>query len=304
MASPKIEKVRYLDHDGYRVSNGDAELVMLTSVGPRVIRYSFPGGQNFFVELDKKAEDGLTAGQEWKLYGGHRIWTGPELPSYTYAPDNEQTAVELGSNGLRAIQPTDVAGIRRKIEVEMGDSGTGVRVVHRLTNESRWPLEFAPWALSMMTTGGAGIVTFPRRGTHPEILPPTHPLVMWAFTNFSDPRWSLLEKYLVLRQDPNRSDPEKAGLFNPKTRAGYLLNNELFVKRYDADPSKKYSDMGVSFEIFTNGSFLELETLGPLEMIQPGQTVTHVETWSLHKNVSVSEWTDAELDAKVGTHLA
>lgn len=304
MPAPKIEKTRYLDHDGYRVSNGDVELTVLTDVGPRIIRYSFVGGQNLFVELDKQAEDGLTAGQEWKLYGGHRIWVGPEAPSYTYAPDNEETAVEVKRNGLRSIQPVDIAGIRREIEVSLADSGPEARIVHRLTNASRWPLKLAPWALSMMAAGGTGVAAFPPRGTHPEILPPTNPLVMWAFTNFSDPRWTLLEKYICLRQDRSMSDPEKAGLFNAKTRAGYLLGSDFFVKRYDADPTKEYSDMGVSFEIFTNGNFLELETLGPYEEVQPGATVEHVETWSLHKNVRVSEWTDAELDRTLGPLLA
>ena len=75
----------------------------------------------------------------------------------------------------------------------------------------------------------------------------------------------------------------------------YLLGSDLFVKCYDADPSKRYADFGASYETFTNGDFLELETLGPLEELAPGATVEHVERWSLHRNIEIREWTDVEL---------
>jgi 3-methyladenine DNA glycosylase AlkC len=45
-----------------------------------------------------------------------------------------------------------------------------------------------------------------------------------------------------------------------------------------------------------NADFLELETLGPLEELVPGAAIEHVERWSLHKNVEIRKWTDAELD--------
>jgi hypothetical protein len=103
-------------------------------------------------------------------------------------------------------------------------------------------------------------------------------------------------RYLILRQDPNNAAPQKLGHFNEKTMGAYLLGSDLFVKRYEADPSKTYPDFGASYETFTNGDFLELETLGPLEEVAPGGTVEHVERWSLHTSVTIAEWTDAELD--------
>jgi hypothetical protein len=58
--------------------------------------------------------------------------------------------------------------------------------------------------------------------------------------------------------------------------------------------------MGASFETFTNAEFLELETLGPLSTPKAGTAVEHVENWSLHRNVKVGSWTDAELDRAIG----
>ncbi len=205
--------------------------------------------------------------------------------------------VEVRGDALVATQPVEKeTGIQKQIEVRMAARGTDVVVIHRLFNRGIMPLEFAPWALTMMAPGGHGVSGFPPRGTHPENLAPTNPLVMWAFTDLSDPRWTWLKKYFVLRQDPANPVPMKIGHFNPKTFGAYFLHGEMFLKRYDADPSKTYPDFGCSYETFTNADFLELETLGPLTKVAPGGVVEHVERWSLHRDARPSAWTDAELD--------
>jgi hypothetical protein len=122
---------------------------------------------------------------------------------------------------------------------------------------------------------------------------------MSAFTDLSDPRWKFTKKYLMLRQDPKNPVPQKLGSFNVNTWGAYLLGSDLFIKRYQADASKKYADMGCSFETFTNADFLELETLGPLSTVPPGGSAEHIERWTLHRNIQIREWSDAELDRVV-----
>jgi hypothetical protein len=185
----------------------------------------------------------------------------------------------------------------------MAASGTGIEVRHRIRNTNPWTIEFAPWALTMMAPGGTGITGFPPRGKHPEVLLPTNPLVMWAYTDLSDPRWKFTTKYLALKQDPKNARPQKTGLFNQNTWAAYLLGNELFVKQMKAEAGKTYPDFGCSFETFTNNEFLEMETLGPMTKVPAGGAAEHLERWSLHKNVKLAEWTDAELDRAIGALL-
>jgi hypothetical protein len=119
---------------------------------------------------------------------------------------------------------------------------------------------------------------------------------MWAYTNLADKRWRFTKKYLTLQQDPNNADPQKLGMFNPDTWAAYLLNSEVFLKRTKADSSKTYPDFGCSFETFTNNEFLEVETLGPLTKVLPGQTVEQVEQWSLYRHIKLSDITDDAID--------
>jgi hypothetical protein len=137
---------------------------------------------------------------------------------------------------------------------------------------------------------------FPPRGKHPINLQATNPLVMWAYTDLSDPRLKFTKKYLTLGQDPTNTQPQKLGLFNPDTWAMYALKEEAFQKRTKADPSKPYPDFGCSFETFTNNEFLEIETLGPLSKLQPGQTVELMEEWALFREIRLRNVGDEELD--------
>jgi len=297
MAAVKIEKTNYKGWpNSYRVSNGEVEIIITSDIGPRIMRYGFPGGQNLFKEFSEGL--GKSGEAVWQLRGGHRVWAAPEDAVKTYAPDNGPVHVSIKGEVLEATEPVEpLTGLEKQITVKMSPSGTGVEIVHRLRNTNKGAIELAPWALSMMAPGGTGIHGFPPRGTHPQMLAPTNPLVMFAFTDLSDKRWTLTKKYLILRQDPNNhGQPQKLGSYNPHTWAAYLLGSDLFIKHYEADPKRTYPDMGASFETFTNAEFLEQETLGPMTKLAPGASVDHIERWTLHKNVHIGQWNDAELD--------
>jgi len=265
-------------------------------VGTRVIRYGFVGGQNLFKEFEEQM--GKSGEKTWQIRGGHRLWIGPEDLKYTYGLDNGPVTVEVLGDMVRTTQPAEPeTGLQKVMDIRLAASGSEVRVVHRITNRNVLTAEFAPWAPSVMAPGGIGITGFPPRGTHPEMLAPTNPLVMWAYTDLSDPRWIFMKKYLGLRQDPMAVSPQKIGLFNPHTFGAYLLRDELFLKQYHAEPDKMYPEYFCSFQTFTNADFLELETFGPIVKLLPDQDVELVENWSLYKDVHIQQWRDEEVDA-------
>jgi len=282
--------------NSWLVSNGQIELILTGDIGPRIMRFGFSSGQNFFKEF---ADQMGTSGEpDWQPRGGHRIWIAPEDPVLSYAPDNLPCKVAVASGVIHATGPVErLTGLEKKITVKMSADESSVEVTHQIRNVGDKPFPLAPWVLTMLAQGGLGIHGFPARGTHPEVLAPTNPLVMWAFTHLNDPRWTFTRKYLILRQDPRNDVPQKLGSFNRRTWGAYLLNNELFVKRYEASAEPAaYPDYGCSFETFTNAEILELETLGPLTTLAPGESVSHTERWSAHRPVVIPKWTDEELD--------
>ncbi|MEP6538522.1 MAG: hypothetical protein ABJF23_24495 [Bryobacteraceae bacterium] len=292
----KVELVEYKGwRNCYRVSNGEVELIATSDVGPRIIRYGFVGGENVFKEFE--AELGKSGEDRWMPRGGHRIWVAPEHRERTYVADNFPVEVKPAGDGVELIAPVEPeTGLQKRIFIELAATGSAVKVTHSIINTLPQTVEIAAWALTLMAPGGTGITGFPPRGTHPEILLPTNPLVMWAFTDFSDKRWQFAKKYLLLHNDPKVSAPTKTGLFNAATWGAYLRNGTLFIKRYTADPEQRYPDFHCSYETFTNAEVLELETLGPLRSIQQGDGVEHVEHWTLNNRIDIPDFTDENLD--------
>jgi hypothetical protein len=292
----KVDKVEYKGWKNcYRVTNGEIELIVTGDVGPRVIRFGFVGGQNLFKEFPD--ELGKSGEERFRGRGGDRVWKAPEDRIGTYVPDNDPVEIHVTPTGLLAREPIEPSTkLQKEIEISMEPSGTRVKVSHRIANHFLFPLEYAAWAVTMMPQGGVEVVGFPPRGPHPIHLEATNPLVMWAYTNLSDPRWKFTRKYLTLRQDPINEDAHKLGLFSPGTWAAYFLNDEVFVKRTKADPSKTYPDFGCSFETFTNSQFVEIETLGPITRVLPDQIAEQVEYWALFRDVKLAALTDEDLD--------
>lgn len=300
MAAVKIEKLPYRGWPNcYRIANGVVELVVTGDVGPRIIRYGFVGGQNLLKEIPEQL--GRSGEAVWQGRGGHRLWIGPEDPVKSYVPDNGPVRITAGPEVLEAVQPVEPGtGLEKSVMVRLSPEGTDVEVTHRIRNLGKKPVELAPWALTMLAPGGAAIYRFPTRGVYPQALAPSAPLVIWSYTSLADGRWLFLKNYLVLRQDAKGEAPQKVGSFKPDTWGAYLLNGELFIKRsHAAGPAASYPDFGCSFEMFTNADFLELETLGPLRKLEPGQVAEHVEHWTIHRGVRVDQWDDSELDSIV-----
>ncbi|HET8637465.1 MAG TPA: hypothetical protein VFL96_11500, partial [Acidobacteriaceae bacterium] len=207
---------------------------------------------------------------------------------------------QVHRDGLTAIAPVEAAsGLQKEIEIHLAASGSGVALTHRITNRSKQDQTFAPWTLTVMAPRGIAIAGFPARAEYPGNLQPTNPLVMWAYTDLSDARWRLLRKYISLRQDRDRPSPQKIGLFSEQTWACYLLDGEMFLKRAQANASATYPDFGCSLEMFTNHEFLEIETLGPMRTVRPGESLQHAERWSLHRDVHLAEITGDAIDRAV-----
>jgi hypothetical protein len=111
---------------------------------------------------------------------------------------------------------------------------------------------------------------------------------VWSYTDFADARWRLGTEFVQLVQSETpagRFREQMGGIFNPEGWGAHFRRGTLFVKRAALVAAAKYPDGGCNFELFTNPEFLELETLGPLAELKPGETAEHVERWWLFESV-------------------
>jgi hypothetical protein len=277
----------------YRISNRTVELIVLADVGPRVIRYGFVGADNIFHEVPEQA--GLTGGNKFRIYGGHRLWVWPEIDR-TYFPDNRPVAVSCDAGVTCFTAPVEDkppgTKLQKEIEIALDDAGSQVTITHRVTNHDSRAAELAIWCPTMMPAGGCAILPLPPRAAmDKEHYQSVGPLTLWSFTDLADPRWVFRTGFIQLRQQSNpegRFPEQMAGTYNPAGWGAYFWNGMLFVKRA-AVLTGTYPDFGCNFEIFTNPEFLELETLAPIVRLGAGDSCCHTETWNLFRGVPPGE---------------
>jgi hypothetical protein len=271
----------------YRLANEKLELLVTGEVGPRILRLARAGGPNLFHEVPEHL--GKTGGETWRSYGGHRLWHAPEAQPRSYQPDNTPPEIEEVPGGLRVRQPTEVrTGVAKEMTVTLHRSAPLVTVTHRLANRGLWPIRLAPWALSVMRAGGVAVIPLPPRSAHPDALLPSSTLTLWPYTDLSDPRYRWGRRYVQVRQDASATTPQKVGASVPDGWCAYVHEHGTFLKVFVPERGE-YPDLGSMVEVFTNAAMLELETLAPLTVLGPGESVAHVEHWYVSEGAELTD---------------
>lgn len=276
--------IKTTPHAGWQnnlqLANDDVELIVSLDVGPRILSYRTAGGANVFKNYPEQM--GTSGEERWMIRGGHRFWIAPENEELSYAPDNSPVEHELvGRMGVRLInRAVDPWQIRKELTVALDDRSSRVTATHRATNESDKRVEIATWGLSVMVPGGLEIIPLPPLGRHPDDLLPNRQMILWPYTDMTDARWRFGWRFITVRQTPD-GGPSKIGLAHRQKWVAYLTRDALFVKTFDYLEGEKYPDLGCNFETFTNADMIEVESLGPLRDLAPGEAVEHTEHWYL-----------------------
>lgn len=298
----KVDEVEYHGwRKAFRISNDTVELIVLSEAGPRILFYGFRGEPNEFHEVPEHA--GKTGGADYRSYGGHRLWVSPEVER-TYYPDNVPVSIQRHKNSFVFAAPVESShpgtNLQKDVEIELDETTTHVTLTHRIRNLGKEATELAPWALSVMAEGGKAILPLPPKApVSKDKLLPEGILALWSYTDLADRRWEIGSQYMQLHQSKNptgRFKEQMVGIFNPSGWGAYFRRGHLFLKMAEVQRNAKYPDFGCNFELYTDPDSLELETLGPLCNLEPGQTAEHKEEWWLFKGIPAGDgdsWVDS-----------
>ncbi len=280
-----IEKVTYEGRKNcYRIYNELIELIVPTDSGPGILHFGFVGKKNEFKNI-----------QGFGFFA-HRLWAAPEAHPRSYTPDTDPLTVTEHASFIRFTKPTEAAtGIQKEMDIPVSPMERHISITHRLYNRGLWPVELAPWAISNMMPGGKAIIPLPPRQPSSMMnLLPTSLMAIWEYSDLSDPRLKIGHNFIVLHQDNNAAGPLKIGVMDTDGWTAYW-NGNLFVKTFDYKNGAVYPDFGSSVEVYSAKENLELETIAPLKLLQPGESVAYTEQWFLFPDVP-EPLTDADVD--------
>ena len=278
-----MKTVRFMDLDCIELDNGNVNLLASVSAGPRILSLKLNGGPNLLAELPEKITETELHGP-YRFFGGHRLWHAPEDINRTYYPDDRPVNVAELDGGVLLTQSADpVYGIEKSVFIRLEEGRARVHVDHAITNRGEELLEGAPWAITMLQPGGYAIL--PQETEDTGFLS-NRRLTLWPYTDVRSP-YLLWGNKFILVDCSMTAEAERLKLGFPNRR-GWLacwLGGTLFVKHSLYEPHADYPDFGASSQCYCCDLFVELETLGPLARLEPGESTTHGETWDLHADV-------------------
>lgn len=279
------------------LANDHVQLDYLAEAGPRLVRLFLADSTD---NLLAEAPDvhWPTPFGEYYLRGGHRVALAPEALELSYVPDNTGLIVEELIDGVRLIRPPEIgSGVSKAIEVQLHPDRPALTLRHSVRNDRPEPIEIAAWSITQLPLGGLAVAPLRVRqdGNRHR---PDRQLVLWPYTSWQDARLFADDDYVWVDAQPDEEEL-KIGLL-ARGWLGYLRNGTFFLKRFDPQLDLLHPDYNTNAHLYSSQRYIELETLAPLSMLEPGEASRHVETWEIYRADDVpqtieglSEWVSA-----------
>jgi hypothetical protein len=249
------------------------------------MHFGFVDGVNLLYVDDEDA--GTVGGDEFKIYGGHRLWHAPEVGPRTHQPENEVIDVTEHQRGVTLSGTADErTGVRKDIDISLAGDEPVVTVTHTLHNEGLWPIETAPWEITQLDAGAKGVLPIAER--EPGLVP-DRSVALWPYTDVADDRIVRSSDAIWVDHDADGDGKLKIGASGGDMWIGGVSHEVLFHKSISYDEDATYPDRGSTIEIYTDENFLEIETLAPFSTVQPGDSLEHTVEWTLIDGVDTTD---------------
>jgi hypothetical protein len=248
--------------------------------GPRLVRLARIGrDENLLGEAPDQCWQ--TVNGEYRTIGGHRLWHAPQVNGRTDVPDDRPISVERFQDGVQLLQDVEIpTGIRKTMRVQLFTDRAALEITHTLTNCGVWAVELAPWAITQFPLGGVAEVPLPVCEAGPDTNWPTRPLLFWPYARLDEPRLHLEAGRILLDGHP-AMPIFKVGCFCREGWVRYTRAGVSLTRRFTPQPALPHTDQGCNVEMFVSDQTIEVEILGPLARLEPGQSCQHTEVWEI-----------------------
>jgi len=296
-ANPQVQVVRTNYHgwaDALLLRNATAEAVIVPAIG-RVMQFRFDGEEGPFWENQRlfgRLPDPKSG--EWANFGGDKTWPAPQADWLKVTPrgwppptafDSLPVEAKVEGSAVTLISPVDPHyGIRTRRHVELDPAKPIMHITTEYEKVAGEPSRVAVWVITQLRDPVAVYAPVPEG----SIFPAGYSQQSGALPLDLQVSRGLLS----LRRDPQQS--AKVG-----TDAGALLwvgEKVMLLIESPRLPGGEYPDAGSSAEVYTNPdpfAYVELELLGPLQTLQPGEKTQRLSNYSLLRRTGPDHQADA-----------
>ena len=272
-------------NEAFLLSNGTVEAVVVPAIG-RVMQFRFAGQQDgpFWENslLDGKAPDSQSS--EWGNFGGDKSWPAPQadwekMTGRGWPPpaafDSMPVTGEIKGELLILRTPIDKHyGIQEERRLRLHPSEAEMEIETIYHKKEGPPVRVSVWTITQLKDPELIVMPLPQKTIFPlgyNKQSAELPLDLKVTNNI-----------VTCRRSPRVST--KIG-----SDASQLISvhpDVIFETFAAREPNSDFPDQNSSAEIYTNADplqYIELELLGPLHTLKPGDTITRKQTYRLHK---------------------
>lgn len=282
-----------------------ARLDVVPELGGKIMGYELRGAQILWHDVKKEGyvekEQGYGWGQKFFNPGGAKVWPAPQgwsgKDEWPGPPDNvlDGSPYEgvFADSTITVTGPKDDGegrtGLQYKHTYSLVPSSSVAKLNLSMTNVVSRPVTWGLWHLATVPVDRNFTVYAPVNKRDWHVI----------FGEKNNPQWLGVENGLF-----RAKYDKKVGKVGMKVREGWAAwhdeeNDVVFVMFFPVKKGAKYPDSGSNFEIWTSGAGtiqvngkdvpseyspdtanMELEVMGPLTRLAPGESATLDVTWA------------------------
>lgn len=287
LSTPALPQVKHTTYHGWPdsivLSNGQAEAVIVPAVG-RIMQFRFAGETDGPLwenaEMNGKAPD--PESKIWGNFGGDKTWPSPQsdwgkITPRSWPPpvafDSMPVEAKEDSHAVTLISAVDPHyGIRATRHIQLDPSQPIMTVTTTYEKVKGEPKKVGVWVITQLKDPYAVYMPIPAASSYKE-----------GYNLQSKetlPDLNRNNHFLILTR--NKRTPYKIG----NDGSTLLWIGEKTALRIDSArvPDAEYPDNGSSVEVYTSPDplpYVELEMLGPLKTLKPGDKIERTNTYTL-----------------------
>lgn len=319
---PGTAFVRFFGYNGcLQLSNADTRVILDPNCGGRVLSYQHLGAEAIPLNPAQQGYTWQPGGKVVDPYGG-RCDVGPEmtLPRHMDLWLGAWRGRFIGPREAELVSPVDSATKLQLIRTfRLDEQGAHLSFTQKIINRGTVTRRCCHWSRTFGQGDGIVVVPLNPNSRYPKGYLTYGPGAVMDYSPQPSENVRVRDGFLEIKGDPVYSkfmaDPVGPTETNGVSRAwlGYVMRNDMmFVKRFPVYPQRNYGEasaasLSLYYYPFADDrlkppdqrpltvDFCELEPIGPLEVIAPGQSASYTEDWWLLPQAFPKDGEDLDL---------